>query len=69
MKSLILLLSTALCFSVMILVATVAALPQSTTIAPEKYLGEVVIPEAIKGFDEQKVQKDPICDSSMRPKI
>lgn len=28
-----------------------------------------VIPESIKGFDEQKVKNDPICDSSVRPQI
>ncbi|GJL60742.1 MAG: hypothetical protein NPIRA03_35990 [Nitrospirales bacterium] len=31
--------------------------------------GGFVIPESIKGFDEQKVKNDPICDSSVRPKI
>ncbi len=25
--------------------------------------------ESIKGFDEEKVQKDPVCDRSKRPKI
>ncbi len=25
--------------------------------------------ESIKGFDEQKVEKDPVCDRSKRPKI
>jgi hypothetical protein len=25
--------------------------------------------ESIKGFDEEKVQKDPVCDRSRRPKI
>jgi hypothetical protein len=27
------------------------------------------IPESIKGFDEEKVKNDPICDSSVRPQI
>lgn len=27
------------------------------------------IPEAIKGFDEEKVKNDPVCDSSVRPQI
>lgn len=45
------------------------AFGQSTTIAPEEYLGETAIPEAIRGFDEQKVKADPICDSSKRPEI
>ena len=45
------------------------AFGQSTTIAPEEILGEKTIPEAIKGFDEQKVKADPICDSSNRPEI
>ena len=69
MKSLILLISSAILLSVVIMVTIDSALSQSTTIAPEKYLGEMAIPEAIKGFDEQKVKKDPICDSSTRPKI
>lgn len=30
---------------------------------------DFVIPKAIKGFDEQKVKDDPICDSSVRPQI
>lgn len=30
---------------------------------------DFVIPESIKGFDEQKVKNDPICDSSVRPQI
>jgi hypothetical protein len=30
---------------------------------------DFVIPEAIKGFDEQKVKDDPVCDSSVRPYI
>ena len=25
--------------------------------------------ESIKGFDESKVEKDPVCDRSKRPKI
>lgn len=28
-----------------------------------------VVPESIKGFDEEKVKNDPICDSSVRPQI
>lgn len=27
------------------------------------------LPESIKGFDEEKVKNDPICDSSVRPQI
>lgn len=30
---------------------------------------DFVIPESIKGFDEEKVKNDPICDSSVRPQI
>jgi len=30
---------------------------------------DFVIPESIKGFDEQKVKNDPVCDSSVRPQI
>ena len=30
---------------------------------------DFVVPESIKGFDEQKVKNDPICDSSVRPQI
>ena len=51
------------------LAAVHPAFGQSTTIAPEEYLGETAIPEAIIGFDEQKVKADPICDSSKRPEI
>ena len=69
MKNLIPHISTAVFLGVAIMWTTNSALSQSTTIAPEKYLGEMAIPEAIKGFDEQKVKKDPICDSSTRPKI
>ncbi len=54
---------------IMVIMKVDHAVSQSTTIAPEEYLGEVVIPEAIKGFDEKKVKKDPICDSSTRPEI
>ena len=39
------------------------------TSAPEEDSKDVVIPESIKGFDEEKVKNDPICDSSKRPKI
>lgn len=28
-----------------------------------------VVPESIKGFDEEKVKNDPVCDSSVRPQI
>ncbi len=64
-------LSSASPFIVMsILIGTIhPAFAQSTTIAPEEHLGEMAIPEAIKGFDEQKVKEDPICDSSKRPEI
>jgi hypothetical protein len=37
---------------------------QTTETSPE-----FSIPEAIKGFDEEKVKNDPICDSSVRPQI
>ncbi|MEX2491988.1 MAG: hypothetical protein WD425_09535 [Nitrospirales bacterium] len=36
---------------------------------PAEETGGFVIPESIKGFDEQKVKNDPICDSSARPQI
>lgn len=36
---------------------------------PAEEPGGFVIPESIKGFDEQKVKNDPICDSSVRPQI
>lgn len=36
---------------------------------PAETSSEFVIPESIKGFDEQKVKNDPICDSSVRPQI
>lgn len=36
---------------------------------PAETSPDFVIPESIKGFDEQKVKNDPICDSSVRPQI
>jgi hypothetical protein len=36
---------------------------------PGEEPGDFVVPESIKGFDEQKVKNDPICDSSVRPQI
>lgn len=36
---------------------------------PKETSPDFVIPESIKGFDEQKVKNDPICDSSVRPQI
>ena len=41
---------------------------QSST-SQEAVSGGDTIPKAIKGFDEEKVKNDPICDSSKRPKI
>jgi len=59
--------STNLLLTNIIIVQMDHAVAQSNTIAPEEYLGEMAIP--VKGFDEQKVKNDPICDSSMRPEI
>lgn len=61
--------STVFILTSIIIAAIHPAFGQSTTIAPEEYLGETAIPEAIKGFDEEKVKADPICDSSKRPEI
>jgi len=61
--------STSFVLASILIAAIHPAFGQSTTIAPEEYLGETAIPEAIKGFDEQKVKADPICDSSNRPEI
>ena len=43
---------------------------QGVPVAPAaETSSDFVIPESIKGFDEQKVKSDPICDSSVRPQI
>jgi IPT/TIG domain len=42
---------------------------QGAPVPPAEEPGGFVIPESIKGFDEQKVKNDPICDSSVRPQI
>ena len=42
---------------------------QGATVQPPETPPDFVIPESIKGFDEQKVKNDPICDSSVRPQI
>ncbi|GJL49027.1 hypothetical protein [Candidatus Nitrospira salsa] len=60
MMNLFSLLATALLFTNFIFVDYASA--QTPT-------GETATPEAIKGFNEQKVKDDPICDSSRRPVI
>lgn len=42
---------------------------QGAPVQPADTPPDFVIPESIKGFDEEKVKKDPICDSSVRPQI
>ena len=42
---------------------------QEAPVQPAETSPDFVIPESIKGFDEQKVKNDPICDSSVRPQI
>ena len=42
---------------------------QVVPVQPGERSSDFVIPESIKGFDEQKVKNDPICDSSVRPQI
>jgi hypothetical protein len=42
---------------------------QGGPVPPKETSPDFVIPESIKGFDEQKVKNDPICDSSVRPQI
>jgi hypothetical protein len=42
---------------------------QGVPVQPAETSPGFVIPESIKGFDEQKVKNDPICDSSLRPQI
>ncbi|RMH37776.1 MAG: hypothetical protein D6690_01410 [Nitrospirae bacterium] len=32
-------------------------------------VAQKAVPEAIKGFDEEKVKNDPVCDSNHRPEI
>lgn len=44
-------------------------LAQPSEGASGRYVDQDAIPQAIKGFDEDKVKQDPICDSSHRPKI
>ena len=42
---------------------------QGAPVQPAETPPDFVIPESIKGFDEQKVKNDPVCDSSVRPQI
>ena len=49
--------------------ALVESVVAQTPNSQEAGSGEDTIPKAIKGFDEEKVKNDPICDSSKRPKI
>jgi len=42
---------------------------QEIPVQPADTSPDFVVPEAIKGFDEEKVKNDPICDSSVRPQI
>lgn len=42
---------------------------QGIPVQPAETSPGFVIPESIKGFDEQKVKNDPVCDPSVRPQI
>lgn len=58
-----------LIFSGMSLIGVASSWGQGAPVQPAESPGGFVIPESIKGFDEQKVKNDPICDSSVRPQI
>jgi len=62
MMNLSLMIAAILLLPNLLLVEVDSAFAQSPT-------GETATPEAIKGFNEQKVKDDPICDSSKRPTI
>lgn len=51
------------------LIGAASSWGQGTPDHPMGTSPDFVIPESIKGFDEEKVKKDPICDSSVRPQI
>ncbi len=50
------------------LIGLASSLGQEVPVQPAEP-SDFVIPESIKGFDEEKVKNDPICDSSVRPQI
>ena len=52
-----------------ILIGSESSWGQGAPVQPGERSPGFVIPESIKGFDEQKVKNDPICDSSLRPQI
>jgi hypothetical protein len=52
-----------------ILIGSESSWGQGAPVQPGEKSPGFVIPESIKGFDEQKVKNDPICDSSLRPQI
>jgi hypothetical protein len=51
------------------LIGLADSLGQEVPVQPADPSPGFEIPEAIKGFDEEKVKNDPICDSSVRPQI
>lgn len=51
------------------LVGVTSSWGQGVPVQPAETSSDFEIPEAIKGFDEEKVKNDPICDSSVRPQI
>lgn len=58
-----------LIFVGMSLIGAASSRGQGTPDHPMGTSPDFMIPESIKGFDEQKVKNDPICDSSVRPQI
>ncbi|GJL70303.1 MAG: hypothetical protein NPIRA06_29380 [Nitrospirales bacterium] len=51
------------------LIGSVSSWGQGASAQAVEAPADFVIPESIKGFDEEKVKKDPICDSSVRPQM
>lgn len=62
------LLATILLFAVNVIVEGQQVAAQQTE-ASGMQVAQKDVPEAIKGFDEEKVKNDPVCDSNHRPKI
>lgn len=58
-----------LIFFGMSLIGVASSWGQEPPVPPAESPAGFVIPESIKGFDEEKVKKDPICDSSVRPQM
>lgn len=50
-------------------IGLVSSWGQADAGAPRETAPQFVFPESIKGFDENKVKEDPICDPTTRPQI